>query len=230
MTRFIYSTFYAAFFSLTAGQACASTLTTPSFVIEVKVNCAEGNVTCDNVTYIGTSKKTGKSITLRGRTKHSLCADGVTPCGFEGYEFQNGKAYYQVLNAGTLLVMQDQKVLVEEKGSWDCVASCHAESCKFSEKALLGDWKAVSKTAPFEVMSFESDQEGKHFNSWLHERPDFLDGSWSYENCVLHVGHVTEKDLSYEFVVGAATRNSLVLRERKQTAELHYKRIVETKR
>jgi hypothetical protein len=97
----------------------SSTLITPSFVIEIKMNCAEGNVTCDNVTYVGTSKKSGKSITLRGRTKHGLCADGVTPCGFQGYEFKNGATYYRVLEDGSLLVTQGEKVLLEEKGNWE---------------------------------------------------------------------------------------------------------------
>lgn len=103
---------------LLAVQARASTLTTPSFVIEIKVNCEEGNVTCDNVTYIGTSKKTGKSITLRGKTKHHPCADGVTPCQFQGYEFRTGTSYYRVLEDGSLLVMQGKKVVLEEKGRW----------------------------------------------------------------------------------------------------------------
>jgi hypothetical protein len=109
-------------------------------------------------------------------------------------------------------------------------ANCLAENCKFSETAFLGDWEAISKTAPFEVMSFEGDREGKHFNSWRHERPDFLDGTWTYENCVVRVTHATEKDLSYEFVVASATKNALVLRERKQASQLRYRRIVETKR
>lgn len=102
-----------------AETASAGTLTTPSFTIEIKVNCAEGNVTCDNVTYVGTSKKTGKSIILRGKTKHSMCADGVTPCGFQGYEFKNGTTYYRLLEDGSLLVMQGKKVLLEEKGTWE---------------------------------------------------------------------------------------------------------------
>lgn len=105
--------------SLFAREACASTLTTPSFIIQIKVNCAEGNITCDNVTYVGTSKKTRKSITLRGKTKHSMCADGVTPCQFQGYEFWNGTTYYQVMEDGRLLVMQGKKRLLDEKGKWD---------------------------------------------------------------------------------------------------------------
>lgn len=97
----------------------ARTLTTPSFIIQIHVNCAEGNVTCDDVTYIGTSKKTGESIKLRGKTKHGMCADRVTPCGFQGYEFWNGQTYYRVLDNGDLSVTRKNKVLVEERGRWN---------------------------------------------------------------------------------------------------------------
>lgn len=96
----------------------ARTLTTPSFIVRIKVNCAEGNVTCNNVTYVGTSRKTGKSITLHGNTKHSMCADGITPCRFQGYEFWNGKTYYRVLDDGSLSVLQQNRTLLEERGSW----------------------------------------------------------------------------------------------------------------
>jgi hypothetical protein len=93
-------------------------LTTPSFIVEIKVNCTKGNVTCDDVTYVGTSRKTGKSIQLRGKTKRSMCADHVTPCKFNGYEFWNGKTYYQVFDDGRLFVVQKDRTLLEEKGSW----------------------------------------------------------------------------------------------------------------
>jgi hypothetical protein len=119
MKKFISLSIVLLAFALLSGQVFASTLTTPSFTIKLTVNCAEGNVTCDNVTYVGTSKKTGKSITLRGKTKHSLCADGITPCAFHGYEFTNGKTYYRVLDDGSLLVMQGKKILLEESGTWE---------------------------------------------------------------------------------------------------------------
>lgn len=109
----------AAACALLAAPASADTLVTPSFVVRITVNCEEGNVTCDDVSYVGTSKKTGKHITLRGTTKHSLCADGVTPCTFQGYEFSNGKTFYRVLADGTLLVTQGKKVLVKETGTWE---------------------------------------------------------------------------------------------------------------
>ncbi|WP_180977447.1 hypothetical protein [Janthinobacterium sp. ROICE36] len=106
-------------FILLAKQASASTLTTPSFVVKIKVNCEEGNVTCDNVTYFGTSRKSGKSITLRGKTKHSMCPDGVSPCQFQGYEFKNGNSYYEVLEQGNLIVKKGRKIIVNEKGTWE---------------------------------------------------------------------------------------------------------------
>lgn len=96
----------------------AETLVTPSFSIDIRVNCAEGNVTCDNVRYVGTSRKSGKVISLRGKTLHRMCADGVTPCRFLGYEFRSGGVRYLVLEDGGLIVSQGGKVLVQEQGEW----------------------------------------------------------------------------------------------------------------
>jgi hypothetical protein len=95
------------------------TLTTPSFIVRITVNCSESSVTCDDVKYVGTSKKTGESIRLRGKTKHSMCADRVTPCSFQGYEFWNGETYYRVLDDGRLSVLQKNRLLLEERGRWD---------------------------------------------------------------------------------------------------------------
>lgn len=51
-------------------------LITSSFAIQILGYCDKGNVTCDNVDYVGTSKKTGKSIRLHGKSQHKPCADG----------------------------------------------------------------------------------------------------------------------------------------------------------
>ena len=97
----------------------ASTLTTPKYIVTISVNCEEGNVTCDKVTYKGVSKKTGDSIELKGSTWHTKCSDGVTPCRFLGYKFKNGNITYNVLESGMLQVIQgDSKVLLEESGTW----------------------------------------------------------------------------------------------------------------
>jgi len=96
----------------------AETLITPSFTIRIQVNCAEGNVTCDNVTYVAKSKKSGKVLSLRGTTLHSKCADGVTPCRFQGYQFRSGEIQYVVLETGDLIVTHGKKILVQEHGEW----------------------------------------------------------------------------------------------------------------
>ena len=95
----------------------ASTLNTPSFAITIEVRCEEGNVTCDNVRYVGVSKKTGNSISLKGKTIHTKCKDG-TPCRFLGYEFKSGSTFYRVLEEGRLEVTRGNKILVDEAGDW----------------------------------------------------------------------------------------------------------------
>ena len=106
----------ALFLAACAGatQAGAGTLTTPSFKVDVTVHCEEGNLTCDDVTYVGTSRKTGKTITLHGATLQRMCADGATPCQFLGYEFRNGKTTYRVLEDGSLTVLQGKKTVLRE--------------------------------------------------------------------------------------------------------------------
>ena len=62
----------------------ATTLTTDHFAVTISQHCEEGAVTCDDVSYSGVNRKTGKEIHLTGSTWHTTCADGVTPCRFLG--------------------------------------------------------------------------------------------------------------------------------------------------
>lgn len=96
----------------------SSVLETPSFTVRIKVRCPEGNVTCEDVVYTGKSKKNGKSVSVMGRTLHAACADGNTPCRFQGYTFDTGNINYTVLEEGELIVTKDGKTLVREKGNW----------------------------------------------------------------------------------------------------------------
>jgi len=100
-----------------APAVLAETLATPSYVITIVENCGEGNVACDDVAYLGVSRKTGKSIALKGRTVHTACRDN-TPCRFLGYEFASGRTIYRVTEDGVLEVRQGDKILVHEKGTW----------------------------------------------------------------------------------------------------------------
>ena len=66
-------------------------------------DCAEGSVTCDNMLLVAPdvglllqTKQAGKRLGNKpyavklypAKTKHSVCNDGVTPCGFQGYAFK----------------------------------------------------------------------------------------------------------------------------------------------
>ena len=102
---------------LAAAGSSADTLTTPSYKITI-IGCGEYVVSCDTVKYIGVSRKTGKSITLTGRTVHTTGADGVTPSHFLGYEFKSGSTTYFVGEDGELRVTRGSKILVQETGVW----------------------------------------------------------------------------------------------------------------
>ena len=105
--------------ALVAGGAATAqeVLVTPSYAVTV-IGCKEGVVSCDDVRYIGVSRKSGKVMTLKGRTLHTTAADGVTPSRFLGYEFRNGSTVYRVSEEGVLDVRQGDKVLVSERGKW----------------------------------------------------------------------------------------------------------------
>jgi hypothetical protein len=90
---------------------------------------------CDDVTYEGTHRKTGKSIRLSGRDMIRYCpgdhgdGEGKTPCRHVGYEFRNGNIEYNVWNDGRLEVWREfgkrhadgtreRQLIVDEKGTW----------------------------------------------------------------------------------------------------------------
>ncbi len=105
-------------FVITPVTGAPDILETPGFLISIERLCEEGCVSCDQIRYTGTSKKTKKSITLMGETIHTYEADGVTPNVFKGYRFVKDSTVYIVHADGILIVTKDGKVLIEEKGEW----------------------------------------------------------------------------------------------------------------
>lgn len=99
--------------------ALADTLRTKDFRVTITNNCPEGEVACNNVTYHGVNVNTNASLQLQGRTVHTSCADGVTPCRFVGYEFSNGNYRYLVTEEGRLQVYQNGKIVLNQIGNWE---------------------------------------------------------------------------------------------------------------
>ena len=94
-----------------ASMASAETIRTASFEIEIIRQCAEGNVSCDRVTYVGKDLNTGKSIRLRGKTVNS-----GNSYQFLGYEFRNGTYLYSVGSDNVLQVYKGKKLILEQQG------------------------------------------------------------------------------------------------------------------
>ncbi|WP_413530059.1 hypothetical protein [Rahnella inusitata] len=59
------------------------------FDIDVKVNCSEGEMECDDVIYDGINKKTGARLHLKGRILTNYYSHD-----FRGFEFKNGNYIY----------------------------------------------------------------------------------------------------------------------------------------
>ncbi len=93
-------------------------ITTENYKIVLHSNCIEGAVSCNHVSYEGININTGDSIQLAGKTIHTTCADGVTPCRFLGYKFVNGDHSYIVQSDGSLLVYEENNLILKEEGTW----------------------------------------------------------------------------------------------------------------
>lgn len=88
------------------------------YTAKITEHCSEGNVSCDDVTLESKSKKTGKGISLKGKTVNVNCP-GV--CDFRGYEFKNGAyTYYFVAgqaNKWKINVFEKDKVISTDSGT-----------------------------------------------------------------------------------------------------------------
>lgn len=119
------------FSPLSAGPT--GTLETKTFTIKIDVRCEEGEVTCEDVKYVGENKKTGESLKLTGKTAHHMDADG-TPGRFLGYVFKNKGVQYFLSEEGMLRVTKGDDVLLEEKGTWSWDDSSEASDHRADRK------------------------------------------------------------------------------------------------
>ena len=105
--------------AIVSSVVSAETLTTDNFIIKIERGCEEGEVTCDTMKFIFSPVGIDKKQTVVGKTVHTRCADGITPCAFQGYEFLAGGAKYFVNNSGVLEVTDSEgNQLLVEQGKW----------------------------------------------------------------------------------------------------------------
>jgi hypothetical protein len=121
MKILITSTALIAFFlgwSPLANAESTAVFNGKKFLAKITEHCSEGNVSCDDVTLESKSKKTGKGISLKGKTVNVNCPE---VCDFRGYEFKNGVyTYYFVAgqaNKWKINVFEKDKVISTDSGT-----------------------------------------------------------------------------------------------------------------
>jgi len=105
--------------AIMSSAVSAETLTTDNFIIQIERGCEEGKVTCDTVRFIYSPVGIEKKQIVVGKTVHTKCADGITPCAFQGFEFLADGAKYFIHNSGVLEVTDSEgNQLLVEQGTW----------------------------------------------------------------------------------------------------------------
>lgn len=93
----------------------STTFETDTYSIEITL-CEEGNVTCKDLVYVATDKESGEVTTIKkGTTLSTMCADGVTPCRFIGYEFNKNDLRYVVYPESKLTIENEQGEIITEE-------------------------------------------------------------------------------------------------------------------
>lgn len=81
-------------------------------------------------------------------------------------------------------------------------------ACKLQTADIHGAWMYASGEGFFEAFEISKDYR---FNSWLHDRPELIDASWTLKNCALRV---RSHDKSMRFLFGVARYgNHLIIAE-----------------
>ncbi|MCC5880306.1 MAG: hypothetical protein JJU03_10495 [Idiomarina sp.] len=97
------------------------TLTTPEYQVALYSGCAEGEVSCDQIS-AQLQQPGSEARELNGSTMHTLCADGMTPCRFLGYYLSDQDYAYRILENGQLHIKQCSDLGCEDiynvRGSW----------------------------------------------------------------------------------------------------------------
>ncbi|ALU44935.1 hypothetical protein [Pseudoalteromonas rubra] len=109
-------------FLLVLSMSCstfAQTLVTSKYELTITELCEEGVVGCDNVVLNMIEHDSADKKRIGGEAFHTKCADGVTPCAFQGYRFKTKNKTYRILNNGTFQVFdKNGEQIYSEKGQW----------------------------------------------------------------------------------------------------------------
>ncbi len=93
-------------------------LITPSYELKMDSRCVEGEVSCNQYTLQGRERHNGEPLMLQGRSMHTTCADGKTPCRFLGYRFDQSERSFLITEDGLLNIYHGDSLILHEQGRW----------------------------------------------------------------------------------------------------------------
>ncbi|SDS95416.1 hypothetical protein SAMN05216271_3193 [Halopseudomonas sabulinigri] len=94
-------------------------LVTPSYQLKMDSRCTEGEVSCAHYTLQGRERHSGEPLMLQGRSMHTTCADGETPCRFLGYRFDAPERSFLITEDGLLNIYLGDSLILHEQGRWE---------------------------------------------------------------------------------------------------------------
>ena len=98
------------------------TLVTGGYEVTLRTECAEGEVSCERIYADALALEDNQTRALSGSTLHTLCADGVSPCRFLGYQLSDDTYDYRVLENGQLHIQRCDEFgcesIYNEQGQW----------------------------------------------------------------------------------------------------------------
>jgi hypothetical protein len=104
-----------------------------------------------------------------------------------------------------------------------CLAcGAREQKCAATEATIVGSWEGVKGS--FEEMAFEREDGKRIFNSWLHQRPEYIGGEWTLDKCWLAI-RIESAGASFDYAWVRRSGSRLYLRKQGEGAEEVYKRI-----
>ncbi|KRA14584.1 hypothetical protein [Lysobacter sp. Root604] len=100
-----------------------------------------------------------------------------------------------------------------------------APACKVQPAQLIAAWES-DDDGHFEQFELNQRDGQRGFDSWLHERPDLLDGRWSFDpkTCRLRIDHAASGQ-RWDYAVRMSGPDILLLREADETSSARYRKI-----
>lgn len=160
------------------------------------------------------------------RLYNSIVSHSVKPEGVKGQQREWIKKIRDKCNSESclrdayqkrIIELNDQAIELSRKGS----------VCPVTERSLIAGWKLISGEGFFEEMAFEHEEGKRVFNSWLHQRPEIINGSWRFEDCTIFINHSTSRELSFIFKITGFRKDRIHLHDVTENLDSTYKRVKE---